>query len=99
VRERSRVEVEFHVLLLSPLHPTCKLIYGYLVAVNLLATELTVNLMEVEAESTSQERVHLLDILTEFIDVASLSRIVTCTLDTTRSSLAALEAEVLANRK
>ena len=56
MRERSRVEVEFHVLLLSPLHPTCKLIYGYLVAVNLLATELTVNFVEVEAESTSQER-------------------------------------------
>jgi hypothetical protein len=92
VRERSRVEVELHVLLLSPLHPACKLIYGYLVTVNLLATELTINLMKVETESTSQERVHLLDVLTEFVDVASLSRIVTCALDTTRSSLAALEA-------
>ena len=92
MRERSRVEVELHVLLLSPLHPTCKLIYGYLVAVDLLATELTVNLVEVETESTSQERVHLLDILSEFIDVASLARVVTCTLDTARSSLATLEA-------
>ena len=79
-------------MLLSPLHPACKLIYGYLVTVNLLATELTVNLMKVEAESTSQERVHFLDILTEFIDVASLARIVTCTLDTARSSFATLEA-------
>ena len=46
----------------------------------LLAAELTVNFVEVEAESTSQERVHLLDILSEFIDVASLARVVSCTL-------------------
>ena len=92
MRERSRVEVELHVLFLSPLHPACKLVNGYFVAVNLLATELSVDFMKVEAESTSEERVHLLDILTEFIDVASLARIVTCALDTTRSSLAALEA-------
>ena len=91
MRERCRVEVELHVLLLSPLHPACKLVNRNLVTVNLLATELTVNLMKVETESTSQERVHLLDVLTELVDVASFARIVTCALDTTRSSLAALE--------
>ena len=88
MRERSRVEVELHILLLSPLHPACELVDGYLVAVNLLATELTVNLMQVKTEGTSQKRVHLLDVLTQLVDITSLAGIVACTLYATRCSFA-----------
>ena len=95
MRERSRVEIELHVLLLCPLHPTCELLYGYLVTVDLLAPELTIYLVEIETEGTSEERVYLFNILSEFIDIASLARIVTCTLDTARSSLTTLETNYI----
>ena len=91
MRERCRVEVELKVILLGPLHPTLEILYAYLVTVYELAIELTIDFMEIQAERTSQERLHFLYVLTQFVYVASLAWIVACRLDATRSSLATLK--------
>ena len=91
VRERGGVEVELHVVLLAPLHPALEVLNAYLVAVNELAAEFSVGLVQVQTECTGEHGLYFLDVLTQFVDVAGLARIVTCGLDTTGSCHVALE--------
>ncbi len=65
-------------MLLCPLHPSLEVLNAHLVAVNELAVELTVDFVEVQTVSTCEQSLHLLDVLTQFVDVASLAGIVTC---------------------
>ena len=55
VRERCGVEVETHVSLLCPLHPSLEVLRSNLVAVNKLSAKLTVDLVEVEAIGSGQQ--------------------------------------------
>ena len=55
VRERCGVEVETHVSLLCPLHPSLEVLRSNLVAVNKLSAKLTINLVEVETICTSEQ--------------------------------------------
>jgi len=93
VRERSRVEVEFQVMLLCPLHPALEVLHLNLVAVNKLSAEFSVGLVQVQTEGSGKERFHLINILAQLIDIASLSRIVSCGLDTARCCHVALKAD------
>ena len=69
------------------------MLYAHLVAVNKLVAKLSVGLMEVKAQSTGEQRCHLVNILAQLVDVACLTGIVSCGLNTTRGSLIALEAD------
>ena len=69
-------------MLLSPVDPALEVLYSHFIAVNHLALEVTVNLVEVESVCTRDEALCLEDVCAEFVDVACCARIVTCRLDT-----------------
>ena len=83
VGERCGVEVEHHLVLASPLYPTLEMLGATLIAVDKLSTEVTVDLMQIQAVVTSEQRLHELDVLTNLIDVTGTARIVTCGLNAT----------------
>jgi hypothetical protein len=93
VRERSRVEVQFQIVLLSPFHPSLEVFSFNLVTVNELTTEFTISFVKVQTIRTSQKRRNLLDVLTKFIYIAGFARIVTSCLDTAGSSNVTFEAD------
>ena len=68
MRERSRVEVKLHVMLLTPFNPTLEVFRFYLIAVNHLALEISVNLMQVQAVSTWNIRSGFQDVGTQLIN-------------------------------
>ena len=83
VGERCGVEVEHHLVLASPLYPTLEMLGATLIAVDKLSTEVTVDLMQIQAVVTSEQRLHELDVLTNLIDVTGAARIVTRGLNAT----------------
>ena len=48
MREGSGVEIEFHLLLLSPVNPALEVFHFYLVAVYELVTEVAISLMQIQ---------------------------------------------------
>ena len=83
MRERRRVEVQLHLVLLSPLNPALEMFQLTLVTVNELTSEVTIYLVQVQAVVTTQQSLYELNILTYFIDITGTTRIVTCGLNAT----------------
>ena len=81
VRERRRVEVELHAVLFRPLDPALEMPGLHLVAVDRLAAELAVDLVQVQAVRTGDERLGLKDVGTQLPDVAGFARVVARGLD------------------
>ena len=63
-----------------------------LVAVDELATEVAVDLVEVQTVVAGDERLDELDVLTHLVDVTGTAGIVASGLDATREGVVALEA-------
>ena len=84
VRERRRVEVELHAVLFRPLDPALEMPGLHLVAVDRLAAELAVDLVQVQAVRTGNERLGLEDVGTQLFDVAGFARVVARSLDAAR---------------
>ena len=84
VRERRRVEVELHVVGLGPIDPALEVARLYLVTIYELITEVAIDLVQVQAVLTRNERSGLQHILTQLVDVAGTTRVVTRSLNTTR---------------
>ena len=83
MRETGAVEVEFGVVLLSPVDPTLEVGDVDLITVNDLPFEVAINLVEIQTVVARNEALCLQDVGTQLVDVTSLTRIVTCTLDAT----------------
>ena len=83
MRERSGIEVQLHVVFGCPLHPAFEVFRFYLITIHKLASKVTIDFMQVQTMITRNQRSRLQNVGTEFIDIASLARIVTGRLDTT----------------
>ena len=81
VGETGGIEVELHVVLLGPVNPALEMLYLYLVSVNELIAEVTIDFMEVQTVITSDERLYKLDVFTYLIYITGTTRIITCGLD------------------
>jgi hypothetical protein len=66
-------------------------LYLHLVAIYELASEVTIDLVEVQTMITSDEGLYEFDVLTHLVDVTGTTRIVSCGLNTTTEGLVALE--------
>ena len=95
VGERGGIEVELHVVGLGPVDPALEVRHFYLVAIDELAAEVAIDLMEIEAVVTGDEGLDELDVLTYLVDVAGTAGIVTCGLDTSGEGLVALETDYI----
>ena len=65
-------------MLLRPVNPALEMFYSRFIAVNHLALEVTIDLVEVESVCARDEAFCLEDVCTEFVNVACCARIVTC---------------------
>ena len=83
MRERCGIEVQLHVVLSSPLHPALEMRRFYLITIYKLTTEVTIYFVQIQAMVTRNQRSSLEDIGTQFIDIASLARIVARSLNAT----------------
>ena len=92
MRERSRVEVELHIVLLGPVDPALEVLHFYLVAIHELSSEVTVDLVEVQTVVTAKEGLYKLNILAHLVDVTCTTRVVACGLDTAAEGFVTLEA-------
>ena len=82
MRERSRVEVKFHVMFFTPFYPTLEMFRFHLVTVYHLTLEISIDFMQVQTMSTRDIRSSFQDVSTQFINVTSFARIITGCLDT-----------------
>ena len=82
MRERSRVEVELHIMFFTPFNPALEMFRFYLVAVYHLTLEISIDFMQVQTMSTRDIRSSLQDVGTQFINVTSFARIITGCLNT-----------------
>ena len=80
--ETGGVEIELHVVLLGPVNPALEMFHLYLVAINELIAEVTIDLMEVQTVITSDECLYKLDVFTYLIYITGTTWIITCGLDT-----------------
>ena len=92
VREGCGVEVELHAVLLGPLHPALEVFHLDLVAVDELASEVAVYLVQVQAVLSCQQSLDELDVLAHLVDVAGTAGIVSCGLYAARERFVPLEA-------
>ena len=88
MRERSAVEIQFHPVFFRPLHPAFKMSRFHFIAIDLLALEVTIYFMQVQAMFTSDQRSRFQDIGTNFVDRSGTSRIVARHLDSARQRTA-----------
>ena len=79
--KRSAVEIQFHIVLLGPLHPAGEMFGGYLVPVYFFAGEIPVYLVQVQPVASRDKRSGLEDVGAQFVDIAGSPRIVACHLD------------------
>jgi len=84
MRKRSAVEIQFHPVLFRPLHPALKMSRFHFVTVDLLALEVAIYFMQVQAVFTGDQRSCFQDIGPHFVDRAGTSRVVTRHLDSAR---------------
>ena len=67
----------------------------HLVAIHLLALEISINLMEVQTMVACDERLHELDVLAHLVNVAGTARIVASGLDTAREGIVTFETHYI----
>ena len=91
VRETRGIEVKLHVSFFCPFHPTLEMFYLHLVAVHKLSAELSVSFMEIQTHVSCEKTRNLVNVLTQLVDVACFAGIITCGLNTARSSFVALK--------
>ena len=85
VRERGRVEVEFHAVGLGPVHPAGEVFGTQRVAVDgARRTEIGIACVQAQAVAPRYERRGGEDILTQLLDVARLTRVVARGLNAAR---------------
>ena len=82
--EAGGVEVEFCVILFTPVNPALEVGDIYLIAVDYLSLEIAVDLVEVQSVVARNETFCLQDVGSQLIDVTCLTWIVACTLDAAR---------------
>ena len=92
MREGCGVEVELHPVLLTPFHPALEVSRLNLVTVNVLALEITVDLVQVQTLCSTEEALHELDVAAELVDVAGAARVVAGRLDSACEGGVVLEA-------
>src|SRR5574344_2451015 len=92
MRKTCRIEVELHIILLSPVHPCLEITCIYLITVYEFIFEITISLVQIKTKSTREQTLYLLDILTDLVNIASTAWIVTCRLNTTRQSFITFKA-------
>ena len=63
----------------------------YLIAIHELASEVTIDLMEIQTVVTCDKGLHEFDILAHLVNITGTSRIVSSCLDTTRERIITLE--------
>ena len=90
--ERSGVEVKFEIIGLSPLDPALEVLDTHLVAVHEFASEIPVDLMEVDTVVTGEESLDELQVSADLVNVAGASGIVSGGLDTSGKAGVALES-------
>ena len=81
MREGCGVEVELHIVLLSPVHPAAEMFRCHLVPVHSLPLEVAVDFVEIEPVGSRNQGLCLYDILSELIDISRFPWIVSCNLD------------------
>ncbi len=91
VRETRGIEVKLHVSFFCPFHPTLEMFYLHLVAVHKLSAELSVSFMEIQTHVSCEKTRNLVNVLTQLVDIACFAGIITCGLNTARSSFVALK--------
>ena len=80
--EGSGVEIQLHIVFPRPLDPALEMLHVHLVAVYILALEVAVNLVEVQAMVTGDKALGKEDILLQFFHIARAAGIVAGGLDT-----------------
>ena len=90
--ERGGVEVKLEIISLRPLDPALEMLDTDLVTVDELASEISINLMEVDTVVTSEKGLDKLEVSADLIDVACTSGIVAGGLDTSGKASVALES-------
>ena len=81
MRERSRVEVKFHVMFFTPFYPTLEMFRFHLVTVYHLTLEISIDFMQVQTMSTRDIRSSFQDVSTQFVNITSFARIITSCLN------------------
>jgi hypothetical protein len=79
--ERGGVEVKLEIVGLGPLDPALEMLDTDLVTIDELSSEISIDLMEVDAVVAGQKSLHELQVGTDLVDVAGTSRIVAGGLD------------------
>ncbi len=81
VRERRTVEVKLGVVLSSPFDPVLEMLRSNLVPVYELSLEVTVDLVQIQSVSTGNKTLGLENVRAELLNVAGLTRIIACRLN------------------
>ena len=92
VGEGGGVEVELGVVLLAPVHPALEVLGEALVAVDELAAEVAVDLVQVQTVGSRDQALGLEDVGAELVDVAGLAGEVSGSLDASGEVSGAFEA-------
>jgi len=91
VGEAGAVEVELQALFLGPLNPALEVLDFHLVAVNELASEVAIDLVEVQAVVAGEQALGEADVGSHFLDVAGASGVVARCLYASAEGFVALE--------